>query len=152
MLCEWLPEKPKNIILLLNSNKDGDTIKIFSEKIKDKSPTLVIIMSKEGYKFGGYTNQKWTKNVRNKDNNAFVFSLDKKKKYKILKAEKSTYFCDSYWLFGYSDNAIVIYDKCSNNNSNYVGKGTYDIKDNGELNGGNQNFTVKNMEVYHLEY
>ena len=153
LLIEWLPEKPKKINIILNSKKDGDTLKIFEDKCKDKSPTLIVILSKDGYKFGGYTTKQWKKDVKTKDNNAFVFSLDKKKKYKILKPEQSTYLCDFFWLFGYSNNAIVIYDNCCNNNNrNYVGNGTYDIKEIGELNGGNQNFTVKNFEVYHLEY
>jgi len=151
LLIEWLPLKPKKINLLLNSNKDGDTIKIFSEKIKDKSPTLVIIMSKDGYKFGGYTTQQWKKGA-NTDNNAFVFSLDKKMKYKILNPKNATYL-DSWWGFGPYENAIVIYDKCTTNNSgNYIGNGTYDIKESYVLNGGKQYFTVKSFEVYHMEF
>ena len=106
-------------------------------------------MSKDGYKFGGYTTQQWKKGA-NTDNNAFVFSLDKKMKYKILNPKNATYL-DSWWGFGPYENAIVICENCSSNNKNHVGNGTYDIKESYELNGEQSYFTVKSFEVYYLE-
>ena len=106
-------------------------------------------MSKDGYKFGGYTTQKWKKDA-SKDNKAFLFSLDKKKKYKILNPENAIYL-NQWWGFGPYENAIVIYDNCTSNNKNHVGNGTYDIKESYELNGGQRDFTVKSFEVYHLD-
>ena len=55
-------------------------------------------------------------------------------------------------MFGRDNNAIVVYNNCTTNNSNYVGNRTYDIPENYELNGGEYNFTVKSFEVYHIEY
>ena len=86
MLINWLPKKPKKLTLLLNSNKDGDSTKTFIDKCQGKCPTYAIIETKKGYKFGGYTNQFW-KESQAKDNEAFVFSLNNKKKYSILKPE-----------------------------------------------------------------
>jgi hypothetical protein len=83
-------KKSNKTTLLLNSNKDGDSINFVEEKCKNKYPTLVVIMTTKGIKFGGYTTQEWKKGV-NKDNDAFVFSLDKKKKYKILNPINATY-------------------------------------------------------------
>ena len=54
-------------------------------------------MSKDGYKFGGYTTQKQKKDA-SKDNKAFLFSLDKKKKYKILNPENTIYL-NTWWRF-----------------------------------------------------
>ena len=150
LLYEWLPKKPKNCKLLLNSNKDGDSIKVFTEKCTHKNPTLSIIMTTKGQKFGGYTTKEWKK-YGNKDNDAFVFSLNKKMKYKILKPEHATYL-ENWWGFGPNENAIVIYNNCTKNEGNYVGNGTYDIKEKYELNNGESNFKVKSFEIYQLEF
>ena len=97
LLIGWLPNIPKESVLLIDSNKDGDSINVIYEKIKNKKPTLVIIMTTDGIKFGGYTTQKWKKGTIIKDDNAFVFSLDKKKKYKIRDPEKAIYI-NSWWV------------------------------------------------------
>ena len=75
LLLNWLPKKPNKVNLLLNSNKDGDSTKTFINKCDGKSPTLAIIKTTNGYKFGGYTTQIW-KADETKDNNAFVLSFD----------------------------------------------------------------------------
>ena len=106
-LIGWLPNIPKESVLLIDSNKDGDSINVIYEKIKNKKPTLVIIMTTDGIKFGGYTTQKWKKGTIIKDDNAFVFSLDKKMKYKIREPEKAIYI-NHWWGFGLNSNAIVL--------------------------------------------
>ena len=152
MLISWLPRKPNKITLLLNSNKDGESTKTFMEKVNGKCPTLVIIKTTKGYSFGGYTTEMW-KEGRVKDSNAFVFSMDKKKKYNIKQPENAIGFSENlFWLFGYSQNAIVIYENCKTRNDNYVDNKTYDINEKYELNGGERNFTVKSFEVYHVDY
>lgn len=105
-----------------------------------------------GFKFGGYTEQFWV-GGQSKDEYAFVFSLDNKKKYNILKPEKAIGFGSrSWWGFGCSDNAIVILDNCISN-GNWVGNKTYNIQKEDELNGGKgKYFTVKSFEVYLVEY
>ena len=150
LLLNWLPKKPNKITLLLN--KDGDSTITFMNKCNGKCPTSAIIKINNGYKFGGYTTQIW-KEGEIKDNNAFVFSLDNKKKYNIKQLEHAIGFgTKSWWGFGYTCNAIVIYENCTKNNSNYVGNGTYDIKEKYELNGGESNFAVKSFEIFFVEY
>ena len=152
MLINWLPRKPNKITLLLNSDKDGDSTTTFMNKVKGKCPTLAVIKTTNGYCFGGYTTQMW-KNGEVKDNNAFVFSIDKKKKYNIKQPEHAIGFSENnFWLFGWNNNAIVTYDKCRTRNDNYVGNETYDIKEQYELNGGERYFTVKSFEIFHVEY
>jgi len=149
LLILWLPKKPKKITLLLNSNKDGDSVEVIKKKCKNKYPTIVVLMTIKGIKFGGYTTQEW-KNEITKDNDAFVFSLDKKKKYKIIKPNNATYL-STWWGFGPDENAIVICNNCTESNSNFVGNKTYYIKEKYELNGGEEYFTVKSFEIYLLE-
>jgi hypothetical protein len=84
-----------------------------------------------------------------KDNNAFVFSLDNKKKYNILKPEYAVYFgLNDWWGFGYKYNAIVVFD----NSQPYVSNGAYDIKEQYELNGGENYFDLESFEIYQVIY
>ena len=153
LLLEWLPKKPKKLNLLLNSNKDGSSTKVFKSKIKNKCPTYALIKTTDGIKFGGYATQLWTEGEI-KDNDAFVFSLDNKKKYEIVKPEKALGFgIDSWWGFGFTDNAIVIIDKCTSSKGNWVDNKTYNIPKEDELNGGKgKYFMVKSFEIYLVEY
>ena len=151
MLLSWLPRKPIKITLLLNSNIDGDSTSTFMDKCNAKYPTLAIIKTTKGNIFGGYTTQLW-KQGEVQDKNAFVFSIDKKKKYNIKEPEHAIGFSDRYWLFGYSSNAIVCYNNCTKANNNYVDNKTYDIPEQYELNLGEKYFTVKSFEIYHIEY
>ena len=111
---------------------------------------MVIIKSKDGFKFGDYASQKWIKSTHITDNNAFVFPFDKKKKYDIMNPEKS-YYLSSWWGFGAGDNAIVLTENCTSKNSNFVDNKTYDIKEQYELNGGKKYFTVESFEVFLME-
>ena len=151
LLLKWLPSIPKKTRILINSKKDGDSTKMVTDKIEGKNPTLVIIKTKDGYKFGGYAAKKWVKETMINDNNAFVFSLDKKKKYNIVKPENS-YYLTTWWGFGANDNAIILTENCTSRNGNFVNNKTYDIKEKYELNGGKEYFTVESFEVFLIEY
>ena len=152
MIINWLPRKPNKITLLMNSNIDGDSTKTFMDKCNGKCPTLAVIKTTNGYVFGGYTTQMW-KEGEVKDNNAFVFSINKKRKYNIKQPEHAFGLDMNYcWIFGYGYNAIVVNENCTKKNDNYVGNKTYDIPEQYELNGGEKYFTVKSFEIYHIEY
>ena len=89
-------------------------------KCKGKCPTLAVIKTTNGYIFGGYTTQLWIED-QVKDQNAFVFSIDKKKKYNIKYPEYAIGFENNYfWIFGYSYNTIVCHNNCTKTNDNYV--------------------------------
>ena len=152
MLLSWLPRKPIKITLLLNSNIDGDSTSTFMDKCSGKCPTLAVIKTTKGNIFGGYTTQLW-KQGKVQDCNAFVFSIDKKKKYNIKNPEYAIGFENNYfWMFGYSYNTIVCRNNCTKTNDNYVDNKTYDIPEQYELNEGERNFTVKSFEIYYIEY
>ena len=152
MLLSWLPRKPIKITLLLNSNIDGDSTSIFMNKCNGKCPTLAVIKTTNGYIFGGYTTKQWN-GGEVQDKNAFVFSIDKKKKYNIKVPEHAIYSGkNAWWGFGCGSNAIVCFNNCTKRNDNYVDNKTYDIPEQYELNEGERNFTVKSFEIYHIEY
>ena len=152
MLLSWLPRKPIKITLLLNSNIDGDSTSTFMDKCSGKCPTLSVIKTTKGNIFGGYTTQLWNQG-KVQDRNAFVFSIDKKKKYNIKNPEYAIGFENNYfWMFGYSYNTIVCRNNCTKTNDNYVDNKTYDIPEQYELNEGERNFIVKSFEIYYIEY
>ena len=152
MLLSWLPRKPIKITLLLNSNIDGDSTSTFMDKCSGKCPTLAVIKTTKGNIFGGYTTQLW-KQGKVQDRNAFVFSIDKKKKYNIKNPEYAIGFENNYfWMFGYSYNTIVCRNNCTKTNDNYVDNKSYDIPEQYELNEGERNFIVKSFEIYYIEY
>ena len=74
----------KKITKLYQATEDGDDAAIFHSKCDNISSTLTVIKSKGNRRFGGFTRQAWDKfSGFKKDENAFLFSLDKKKIYKI---------------------------------------------------------------------
>ena len=62
LLYNWL-NKNKNLkfIKLYSTKKDGDNPSKFHEKCDGKNPTITIIKTKKGYRFGGYTTIPWVK-------------------------------------------------------------------------------------------
>ena len=151
LILSWLPKKPNKITLLLNSKKDGDSVKTLIEKCKGKAPMLVIIQTTKDIIFGGYTTIEWNDKYIN-DEKAFVFSLRTKKKYKVKNPKYAICASENnWWGFGPCENAIVIYNNCLKNSLNYVGNGSYDIPQPYELNGGEKYFNVKSYEIFHIE-
>ena len=155
LIISWLSFKPTNINLLLNSYRDGDTFEAFHRLCDGKAPTIGIIETTKGHKFGGYTTQFWNgkSNESNckSDNNAFIFSLDTKKKYNVITSEKAI-GTGSGWLlfFGYGENSIVTYKGGCSNTSNYISEGAYKFDTKNE-NGGEYSFTIKSFEVYEIK-
>ena len=160
ILNNWFnSNNDKTIKLLYKASKDGDNYNDFYRLCENKGPTITIVLTTEGLKFGGYTSISWS-NPNNEgnntkyyeDKNAFIFSLDKKKKY-YPKAN------DKYQVCMYSDrgpsfgggNDLSLHNKCLHNNNSYNRcPETYQTKKY-ELNGGNEYFTVQDYEVYSIK-
>ena len=153
LFMNWFDKKPTKIKLLLDSKIDGDSTQTFYNKCSNKFPTVVFVKTTKGRRFGGYCSIGWENTNGNykKDINNFIFSLDKKKKYKIKKPENGIYTNSGYFAFGGGCD-FVIYNNCTSNNSssNYNGR-TYETTETYELNG-ESNFTVSSYEVYQIEY
>ena len=154
LFMNWLDQKPKKIKLLLDSKIDGDLTQTFYNKCGGKFPTVVFVKTTKGKRFGGYCSIGWEnkKGGALKDTNSFIFSLDKKKKYKIKNPDKAIETTSNYFAFGYSTSDFYIYDKCTSYIYNYNhNTGTYETTEEYELNGENH-FTVSSYEVYQIEY
>jgi len=76
---DWLHEQlpGKKFELIYRASRDGDSPEAFHQKCDDKGPTLVIIETDEGRKFGGYTKVSWssTQTGYRRDDTAFLFLL-----------------------------------------------------------------------------
>ena len=153
LFMNWFDKKPTKIKLLLDSKIDGDSTQTFYNKCSNKFPTVVFVKTTKGRRFGGYCSIGWenTKSNWKKDINNFIFSLDKKKKYKIKEPKYGIQTNLGYFAFG-NGNDFNIYNNCTSNNNNYNNNGgTYETTETYELNG-EKNFTVSSYEVYQIEY
>lgn len=72
----------KNVIsyeLIYKATRDGDKSENFHSKCDNKENTIVIIKSKNGKIFGGFTTKFWNHMEYINDPLAFVFSINKQK-------------------------------------------------------------------------
>ena len=155
MISNWIkPNSKIKFTLLYQISRDGDNISTFYNKVNNKSPTLIIVKSKSGYKFGGYTTNTWESNGNyKKDELAFLFSLNKTKKYNIKndKIQDAIYGSSNRFAFG-DGHDLRISDKCTSNNESYCNPSSYNTTEQYELNGGQYNFYVDELEVYNVEF
>ena len=161
LILDWIkPDTKIKFNLLYQVSRDGDRISTFTQKVLNKYPTIILIKTKDNYKFGGYTSKQWNMSgsyTYVEDELAFIFSLNKKKKYSIKKERIDGAICgdQNHFAFG-GGHDFCIWDQCTTNNNskNYRGKGhTYNTTENYELTGGKDNFYVsEECEVYHVEF
>ena len=154
MILNWInPNKNLSFKLLYQVSRDGDKISTFAEKVSGKYPTLVLVQTKSGFKFGGYTSVEWnmTGNYNyKKDESAFIFSIDKKKKYKLKDSSSAICGDPKHFAFG-GGHDISIYDKCTTIKSkDYSSNHSYEMKEKYELTGGESSYYVQDLEVYQI--
>ena len=139
------------------SSIDGCNSKIYLENCIKSSPLVFLIETNEGYRFGvfisvfiGYEFYD-EDNFYVKDDNAFIFSFDTHKKYKIKDSSFAVYLRknDFPW-FGKKD--IVIgqnFGEKASSFTEYPSNFKRDESDKGDyiLNGGIKKFVIKEMEV-----
>ena len=140
--------------LLFRASKDGDTAGIFHEKCNGLPNTLIIIKTKDGKRFGGYTNQSWeSNNVYKQDDSAFIFSLDKQKCYSVTEEKFAIWCFENYgpifegYQIDVEDNFLTT-GVCQ---TGLEGVG-FETTEDYELNDGKENFLVSEMEVYQIEF
>ena len=139
-------------MLLYRASTDGDKAKIFHQKCDKHNMTLVLVETTKGVRFGGFTMKTWDGNcVKKIDNEAFVFSFDKRKCYDVIKDE---YAIGGYPKFGpvFFGCQIRIYDDFFTKGGTTCNRGlNYKTKKDYELNNGEQRYVVKEIEVYDIE-
>ena len=138
--------------LLYKATVDSDKASVFHNKCDSASNSLVLVQSTNGKRFGGYTSCSWEGNsIEKKDEDAFVFSLDKMEVYDIIPGEDAI---GCYPKYGpvFLGCQIRIYDEFFKNGGTTFEKGAnYETEEDYELTGGLKNFQIKEIEVYGVE-
>ena len=146
-------EKNKKIIinLLYKASVDGDKAEDFHTKCDKAKGTIILVETKKGKRFGGYTTRSWEGScIEKEDNDAFVFSFDKMKTYNILD-ESNAIGC--YPNFGpvFRGCQIKIFDHAfTKGGTTYEKECCYNTKEDFELNDGEKTYGVKEIEVYEV--
>ena len=108
-----LKKKKINYNLLYRGTRDGDKVSTFHSKCNNKSPTLSIIKTKKGMRFGGYTEQTWNdangSGIWKKDDKAFCFSIELNKIYNIIKGRDAIH-CGPLYMCYFGGNIFGLYD------------------------------------------
>ena len=123
LIYNWIcPNTKIKLKLIYKASIDGDSAENFHKKCDNiHKSTLVVIQSRNGYRFGGYTTGNWGDYKNQEDANAFVFSLTNKNKVKVQSPKEPIAISpDSNVLpkFGYP--TIEIRSNCLSNKSSYI--------------------------------
>ena len=153
LIKDRLGKNNLNLILLYKATRDGDDAEIFHAKVGDTRNNITLIKTNQGVRFGGYTSQSWDGvNIFKEDDSAFVFSLTKLKTYDVNQNESAIWCYPNYGpvLEGYQ---IDIFDRFLTRDLSKTGKRGlgYDTNEDYELNNGEKNFVVDEMEVYGIQ-
>ena len=147
-----------NLKLLYSASKDGDSAEVFHSLCDGIAPLIVLIKTTKNVIFGGYTEAPYSftkKRTGNKDDNAFIFSINKMKTYDVEKGTNATCSFRDYGpvFYGYEYCNIYLFGDFFNDEGNVAKKGDrYNTTEDFEINNGEQKFLVKELEVYQVYY
>ena len=80
--------------LIYRASIDGQMGKDFHSKCDGVFPTLTLFKTDTNRKFGGYTEANWNINTYGSDPNAFIFSINKEKYYKVNNCPQKSIYSD----------------------------------------------------------
>ena len=130
----------------------GDKAATFHEKCDKLNMSLVLIETDKDIRFGGFTTKSWEgNNLKKKDNDSFVFSLETNSIFDVIKNEPAI---GCYPKFGpvFFGCQIRIYDEFFTKGGTTCHKGlNFKTNKDYELNNGEQKYLIKDIEVYSIE-
>ena len=137
--------------LIYKSEKDTDDILVFHEKCDNIKNIFLIILTLDNKKFGFFTSIGLSKEQKvNYDNKAFLFKLNKEEIdcFRIKNGEIAFYGLNDY-ILNLGGEQLIIKDKFLSSAS-FCGlkMKNYKTNINYQINNGNKNFIIKEMEVY----
>ncbi len=152
---------PVRIRVEYQSSIHGDRLDKFKERTKKHNHQLVLIKTKNGNRFGGYTSENFEPlkfaeasiEIDKKDPTAFLFNLDSKKVYNLKKNVKVALFCDDHFIFNFGEGDLILYDRFMSHNSFTAFPNNYgDNASKAELTNGESEFKVEEMEAFHIHF
>ena len=153
MLTRKINKMNKKITLnlLYKATVDSDKASAFHERCDNAKSSLVLVETDKGKRFGGFTTCSWRGDcIDKKDEEAFVFSLDKMMIYDNIPGEDAV---GCYPKFGpiFLGCQIRIYDNAFTRGGTTFEKGlNYNTEEDFELTGGDRVFGVNEIEVYEV--
>ena len=150
----------KNNFVRLNqiykASCNGDNINAFHQSCKDIQNTLILIITDEKRKFGGFTQAIWDKSNKYKyDNKAFLFSLDNYEVYPILdKYKDKAINCRENFYAPIFGEDLFVFDgffssQLNKTNEKYYNYSKSKVEEKYKLSG-QEYFTITEMEVYQV--
>ena len=137
--------------LLYKATVDSDKAEAFHDKCDQAKSSLVLVETDKGKRFGGFTSCSWAGEcIEKKDEDAFIFSLDKMQVYENIPGEEAI---GCYPKFGpiFLGCQIRIYDNAFAKGGTTFEKGlNYNTEEDFELTGGERIFGIKEIEVYEV--
>ena len=145
-----------NMNLIYSATEDGDACTIFHSKCDGVCPTLSFVKTKKGKRFGGFTTAPYQSSNSfkgKKDDQAFIFSIDKKKTYEVDKGTNAICCYKNYGpvFYGYEYCNIYLIGNFLSVEGNVAKKGDrFKTTEDYELNGGDKKFLAVEVEVYQV--
>jgi hypothetical protein len=137
--------------LLYRASEDKDRSIIFHKKCEQAQTTLALIETKKGFRFGGYTKRTWRgASVQKNDNDAFIFTLNKRQIFNIIRGKNAIGCYDDFGPFFIG--GFKIFDNAFKNGGVCHTRGlNYETSEDYELTQGEEKFQVNEIEVYEIK-
>ena len=152
-IIECIGKKNLKFKKIYKMSKDGDK-DIFHKKCDNKGPTLCLFKIKDkDIRYGGFTSVSWdTTSLEKRDENAFIFSINKKKMFKTTNYNSYIYCSSDYGPF-FGGNSNYNYAELWFNKGNNCGFYNNNIyKDlNKECTQGLRDFGLDELEVFQVQ-
>jgi len=152
--------------LVYRASEDGDKASDFHKKCDRIGPNIVIIKTRKGTVFGGFTFRNWEHLPRDidvnrpnlgsasRDSNAFGFNVNNQKIYNNEKPNEFAIWCNRNFGPTFKNNLFQIFDSCLRKggycnlrrNSHFGGQ-MFDY----EISGGESRFKVDDLEVFEVK-
>ena len=159
IILEWIGYK--KLELLYRGTRDGSNCSNFHKTCDNQGPTVCLYQNEKGHIFGGFSSASWSSDQNNYCNspNSFLFTLTnihkiQPTKFPCIYEKEGIYNYKDYGtLFGSNDIYIrkdfMKEKSCTSFPKEYqdiLGKGKSIFT--GDLNNNNENFTVKEIEIF----
>ena len=138
----------KDAIHIYQATEDGPTAADFHKTCDGNTNIVVLIKTKDGKKFGGYTSIGFSSFNRSyHDDTAFIFSIDKREIYPNIHGKSAV---DSFYNLGpcFSGDSIKIFDNFLSMEG-LIAKngGNFEMNEDYQINCGKRTFEVEEIEV-----
>ena len=145
----------KSFELLIRGSRDGFKSKDFHQKCDNQSFTVTLIETKEGKRFGGFTEEIWDQSDSyKKDPKSFIFSLDNREIYYCKEGKNAIccYLSNDKNILGFGEgHDFKLYENCNDNCLSYDKSGdSFDTNGKEYALAGENHFYVKDYEVHKI--